>query len=148
MRRLKWHVLCRLVHGPMYTNFLSLPKFLLCVLAMKLLVFKVGCKPPHASRASEAREVDASEWMRLQYSDAVREDFLVRGEYIDFEQPWINLVHSAAMSGRHPDFESDCLSCNVTRTFLYRSFRCLFVDKVYSYLKRIKFIQIEIWIYL
>lgn len=77
--------------------FWSLPRFLLCVLAMKLLVFKVGCKLAHASRVSEAREVDASEWMRLQYSDAVREDFLVRGKYIDFEQPWINLVHSAAM---------------------------------------------------
>lgn len=44
--------------------------------------------------------MDASEWMRLQYSDAVREDFLVRGECIDFEQPWINLAHSAVVSGR------------------------------------------------
>lgn len=117
LRLLRSHVLCPLaVHDSNpYANFLSLSKFLLCVLAMELLVFKVGCKLPHVSRVSGAREVDASEWMRLQYSDAVREDFLVRGEYTDFEQPWINLVHSAAMSGRRPDFGSDCLSCNVMR---------------------------------
>lgn len=61
--------------------------------------------------------MDASEWMRLQYSDAVREDFLVRGECIDFERPRIKPAHSAAAAcrGWHPDFECDCLSRNVTR---------------------------------
>lgn len=75
---------------------------------MKLLVFKVDCNPSTRARArtevSGAREVDASEWMRLQYSDAVREDFLVRGECIDSEQPWINLAHSAAATGAAPRF--------------------------------------------
>lgn len=67
---------------------------------MKLLAFKVGCNPSARAGVSEAREVDASEWMRLQYSDAVREDFLVRGECIDSgAEPWLNLVHSAAATG-------------------------------------------------
>lgn len=84
-----------------YVNFLSLPEFLSCVLEDEaLLVFKVDCNPCARTELSESSsEVDASEWMRLQYSDAVREDFLVHGEYIGFEQSWINTVHSGAVSG-------------------------------------------------
>lgn len=106
LRHLKWCSLSLSCSQLMYANFLSLSKFLLCV-RDEAGPQRLSPSPPfsHTSRVSKAREVDASEWMRLQYSDAVREDFLGRGEYIDSEQPWINLAHSAAMSGRHPDFE-------------------------------------------